>query len=80
MKKKPPPTTAAAKRQAVPKSPPPGHRRAGCPEYMRWYRAARKAGIPTYRRPRPTLAQRREWRRKYQRAYRQRMIAAKGNA
>jgi len=58
----------------IPPRPPHGARKSSA-EYMRWYRAARAAGLSTSRQPRPASmkkspAERREWRRKYQRAYR----------
>ena len=70
---------------AIPPRPPHGARKSSA-EYMRWYRAARAAGLSTSRQPRPASmkkspAERREWRRKYQREYRRRIsnATAKGN-
>lgn len=59
---------------AIPPRPPHGARKSS-PEYMRWYRAARAAGLSTSRQPRPASmkkspAERRKWRREYQRKYR----------
>jgi hypothetical protein len=48
---------------------------------MRWYRAAKKAGLKTYFRRKRTAEQTKAWRRKYQREYRRRISneTAKGN-
>ena len=58
----------------IPPRPPHGARKSS-PEYMRWYRAARAAGLSTRRQPRPAAmkkspAECRKWRREYQRKYR----------
>lgn len=59
---------------AIPARPPKGQRKSS-PEYMRWYRAAKKAGLLTLRAkrtPEQRKAHRRKYLREYQRRYRAR--------
>lgn len=59
------------KTQTIPPRPPAGQLRSS-PAYMRWYRAAKKAGLKTNFRRKRTAEQTKAWRRKYQREYRKR--------